>query len=82
MSWIGALPKRVIVGMISEANLNNYEKNPFYFEHFNFSSIQLSSDCFQELLPIKTNFSKNQYMQAYLSLFGASGNTLIFLIFI
>jgi hypothetical protein len=71
---IGQMPKRLIIGLVSAAAVNSsLKKNPYNFRHFNHNHILLSSDSHTNIRPIKSNFDKNIYLQAYLSLFSSSG---------
>lgn len=72
--FIGNMPKRVILGLVSASAFNNGpSKNPFNFQHFNHSYISLSGDSHTQIRPIKSNFDKGQYLQSYLSLYSSSG---------
>lgn len=57
--------------MVKEKDTNNY-KNPFNFQHFNFARMQLSSDIHTNIPAIEADFDKNEYLDAYSSLFNAS----------
>lgn len=72
--FIGAMPKRIILGMVSAAAFNSsIHKNPFFFQSFDHTYIHLSSDSHTHIQPIKSNFAKGLYLQSYLSLFSSSG---------
>lgn len=71
---LGQLPKRVIVGFVSASALNgNYHSNPYSFSHYDHTNVLLTSDSNTHIRPIKSNFSKGLYLQAYLSIFTACG---------
>lgn len=72
--YIGQMPKRVIVGMVSAAAFNSDATlNPFNFKHYNHNYVALSGDAHTQISPIKSDFAKEQYLAAYLSLFTSSG---------
>lgn len=72
--YIGQMPKRLILGMVTSAALNNSPtKNPYNFQHFNHNNVLLTSDSHTHILPIKSDFSKSLYLQAYRSLFESCG---------
>lgn len=72
--YIGQLPKRVIIGMVSSISFNNSPfKNPFNFVHNNHTQVTLSADSNTQVRAIKSDFDKGQYLQAYLSMFTSSG---------
>lgn len=59
--------------MSADAVNGNIHKNPYNFQHFNHSSVIISSDAHNQIQPIKSNFPKKLFLQAYLSLFESSG---------
>ena len=70
---LGLLPKRIFIGFVSLDSANaDIHRNPFHFHHYDHNSIIVSSDIHSKILPIKSNFSKNFYLSAYLSLYSAS----------
>lgn len=72
--FIGQMPKRIIMGMVTSKAFNgSITTNPYNFQSFNHSNILLSTDSDTHIQPIKSNFEKGDYLQAYLSLFTASG---------
>lgn len=71
--FIGTLPKRVIFGLVSEESTTSILYNPFVFEDFGLESVALSSDTHTDIRIIKTDYSKNEYLQAYNSLFSGTG---------
>jgi len=72
------------MGLVSSSSVNSdITKNPYNFAPFNVSHIQLSSDVHTNLRPFKINTAKNEFLEAYLSIFessnikfGDSGNTI------
>jgi len=75
----GQLPKRLILGMVSNEAFNGaYDKadkdqNPFNFQHFDVKKIEVSRDgktfCTR---PFEPNFAKKNYLRSYLSLYEAT----------
>jgi len=66
------LPQRVIVGMVDHLAFNgNFGLNPFNFQHFNLSKIDLSLDSSNIVYPngLDCNFSSDKYLRGYYSLF-------------
>ena len=67
---IGALPERVVIGLIKTTNFQGSKNsNPFAFDHHNVSSINLFIDGIS--LPSKQyslNFSNGQYVRPYFDL--------------
>ena len=72
---LGQLPNRIILALVdNDACSGVYTKNPFFFQHFNaaqvgvyLNGVSLPRD------PIRMDFSKRDYIQAYHSLLSASG---------
>lgn len=69
--YLGILPTRIFVGLTEEDC--GIRKNPYNFQHFNFSSIQLSSDVHTYIPPIVCNFDRGEYLEAYNSLIQTCG---------
>jgi hypothetical protein len=67
----GALPSRIIFGLVdSEAFNGKDSKNPFNFQHFNLSSVQFQVESVDfPYKPFETNYSANNYTEAYFSHF-------------
>ena len=67
----GELPKRIIFGMVDcDAYNGNIKKNPFNFKHNGLTSLEMrngSNNLYGQ--PLKFDFSNNNYMQAYRTLF-------------
>jgi hypothetical protein len=68
----GVLPSRVLIGMVTnKAFIGNNGENPFNFQHFNISSLNLK--CNGALAPykdeLKFDFDKNKYMSGFRTLF-------------
>jgi hypothetical protein len=71
----GQLPQRVIVALVDSSAFNgNLNLNPYNFEHFNCTYMNLVSDGYSHQLPVKTNFDRKQYVSAYNSLFYGTGS--------
>ena len=71
---MGQLPNRVLMDMVDkDAYRGNIAKNPFNFKHFNTSEvgIYLNGEIFGP--PLKLNFTDNQYIDGYRSLFATAG---------
>jgi len=68
-----AVPKEIIVGMVSANGFNgNYKENPFNFQHFNIETLAVYVD--DESIPakpLKMDFKNKKYISAYNTLFGA-----------
>lgn len=71
----GQLPRRVVVGLVSNEAYNGHRtKNPFNFHHYNLNYIALSLDGEQRPnIPLTPNFENELYLDSYLSLFMATG---------
>ena len=73
--WQGEVPTRLVVGMVkSQAYNGDMSLNPFYFQHFNVSSIGFFVD--GEPTPresIKMDVENGQYLQGLISLYRVSG---------
>jgi hypothetical protein len=71
----GQLPKRLIVGIVSNSAFNGANnENPFEFNHYKVSKIEVSRDgktlCTR---PFEPNFDQKNYLRSYLSLYEATG---------
>ena len=73
--FTGQLQSRLVIGCVDNDAFNgNYVKNPFNFKHYALSEISLYLDGnTQPVKPLKPNFAKRQYFQAYMSLFSGTG---------
>jgi hypothetical protein len=73
--FIGALPKRIIMGFVSNAAFNgDTTKNPFNFAHHNVDFVQLYADGQQ--IPsraLQPDFIKGNYVREYHSLYSGTG---------
>ena len=71
----GQLPRRVVLGFVNHDNYNGTTgSNPFEFNHFNLNYLSLYVD--GEPIPsqpFRPNFTSNQYMKSYRSLFEGTG---------
>lgn len=73
--FLGQLPKRIIIGMVRNADMNGaLGTNPFDFKHFNVSKLEVSLDgktihnkAFQP------DFENGECMRSYMSLYQATG---------
>ena len=77
--FLGQVPKRIIVGMVTNAAYNgDYKKNPYNFQHFktNFFSIYVDGEQIPAK-PLQPKYegadNKGKYVMAYHSLFSGSG---------
>lgn len=76
--YLGQLPKRVIVGLVSNSAFNgNYKKNPFNFHHFNMNYFALYMDGEQvpmkALQPVFSPAGQESYVLAYHTLYSGTG---------
>lgn len=72
--YIGSMPKRVFVAMVSTSAFNsNPNLNPFNFKHYDHTHVSLSTDTNTSIRAIKSDFGKNLYLSSYLSLFTSTG---------
>jgi len=74
--FLGQLPKRVIVGFVSNAAfIGNLKKNPFNFQHFNVNFFSLYIDGRQvPSKPLQPDYDGNkQFVHAYHTLFSGTG---------
>ena len=72
----GVIPRRLWVCMVDQdARAVNYKKNPFNFQHYNLSSIQLRvAGKMVPLEAIQANFGANKYKHLYFNLFSQKDN--------
>lgn len=59
--------------MSANAFNGSIHKNPFNFQHYYVTSVIVSSDSHSQVRPIKTDYEKGFFLQAYMSLFESSG---------
>lgn len=73
--YLSQLPKRVIVGMVTNAAFNgSIETNPYKFQHFNHNFISLYVDSVQvPTVPLNPDFTQGSYTRSYDTLFSQSG---------
>ncbi len=73
--YLNHIPHRVVIGCVDTAGYNgSWTKNPFFFHHWDISSIALFKD--GQPVPAKAlepNFDNQMYVRSYQSLFGAIG---------
>ena len=69
----GQLPKRVFIAMVTNAAFNGgYATNPFRFQHFNLSKLDVSCNGHSiHNRPFEPNFEQGLYLKSYLSLYQA-----------
>ena len=69
----GQLPKRVFIAMVTNAAFNGgYATNPFRFQHFNLSKLDVSCNGHSiHNRPFEPNFEEGLYLKSYLSLYQA-----------
>ena len=71
---VGQLPNRVFMAMVdSDACTGSIAKNPFNFKHFNTSQMGIYLNGEMPGLPLELNFTDNQYIDGYRSLFTTAG---------
>lgn len=71
--YMGVLPIRLYMAFVASNSVNgNINTNPYNFEHFNVSHIQLSSDVHNNIRPIKLNIKNKQFLESYMTLFESS----------
>lgn len=75
----GPIPKRLIIGLVDTlAFSGKNNKNPFNFQHFNISEINIAIDGEQlPYQPINFDFEKNQFIQGYYSLVNSNDLSVI-----
>lgn len=71
--FMSQIPKRLMMVMVAENSINNYKKNPYNFQNFNIGSILLSGDSFTNIRRIRTDFEREEFMEAYSSFNDAIG---------
>ena len=71
----GQMPKRIVIGMVTNAAFNgDVKKNPFNFQHFNTNKVDVSIN--GESLgtrPLEPDFENNLYLRSYLSMYQGLG---------
>ena len=68
------LPKHIFIAMVTNAAFNGgYATNPFCFQHFNLSKLDVSCNghCIHNR-PFEPNFRQGLYLKSYLSLYQAA----------
>jgi hypothetical protein len=72
----GQLPKRIVMGMVRNDFMNGTsESNPFDFQHFNLSKLEVSIDGKSiHNKPFQPNFEQGECLLSYMSLFQATGS--------
>ena len=72
----GVIPRRVWIGMVEQAaRTGSYKKNPFNFQHFDMSSIQLKvGGRLVPSEPLEADFENNLYKEMYFHLFSQMDN--------
>ena len=71
----GQLPSRLVIGMVdNDAYNGSYEKNPFNFKNYNLTQIKVFLDGQSQVIrPIEPDYTHNQTITAYISMFSGSG---------
>ena len=71
--FMSRLPKKVIIGMVSNEIYNGKKKeSPYQFSHYNLSNVELSIDGENVCgTPMSLDFTDSKYMRAYHGLFHA-----------
>jgi hypothetical protein len=74
--FLGQLPKRIILGMVRNSDINgNAASNPFDFKHFNLSKLEVSIDGKTTHNKAFTpNFTDGEVARSYMSLYQATGS--------
>jgi len=74
--YTGQLPRRVILAMVTHtAYHGGYPINPFNFQHFNVSEVQLTVAGKQyPPMPLQMDFANNRFMEAFHMLYDAMGS--------
>ena len=69
----GQLPKRLFIGMVTNEGFNgSYATNPFFFQHFDLSKLDVTCDGHSGYgKPFEPKFGADQYLRSYLSLYQA-----------
>ena len=67
------LPKRVFIGLVTNEALNGtLETNPFFFQHFNLSKMDVTCDGHSVYeKPFEPRFGNDQYLRSFLSVYQA-----------
>ena len=69
----GQLPKRVFIGLVTNEAFNGtLETNPFFFQHFNLSKMDVTCDGHSVYgKPFEPRFGNDQYLRSFLSVYQA-----------
>jgi hypothetical protein len=72
---LGQLPRRVIVGLVTNRAFNGSIKhNPFNFQHFDLNHLSLYAGGIQyPNKPLKPDFDNNLYLRSFMTLFEGTG---------
>lgn len=72
----GQLPKRLFIGMVTNKAFNgDLKENPFNFDHFNLSKLEVTADGHDIYgRPFEPDFEHHLYLKSYLSMYQALGN--------
>jgi ribonucleoside-diphosphate reductase beta chain len=74
------LPQRIILGMVDQQGFNgSLLKNPFNFQHFNISEIDVTIDGNNEYRPFQFNFEapNKNFIRGYQTIIGLDDNSMI-----
>src|SRR6267154_1102871 len=71
----GQIPTRLVIGMVDNDSYNGlYDKNPFNFKHYSLTQMKVFLDGQPQFIrPIEANFTTNQTIMGYISLFSGTG---------
>lgn len=72
---LGQIPKRIVIGFVTNESLNgSYKHNPFNYQSFDLNYLCLYVDSKQiPSQPLTPDFSRGAYVEAYQTLFSGSG---------
>jgi hypothetical protein len=72
--FLGQLPTRIIIGFVDSSAFNpNIKKNPYNFEHFNHTYLNVATDAALHVTPLRPNYKMQLYISSYNTLFSATG---------
>lgn len=72
--FLGQIPQRVIVLFVDSVAFNgSTATNPFNFEHFQHTYLNVATDSSQHMTPLKPDYNAQLYISSYNTLFSATG---------
>lgn len=72
--FLGQLPKRIIVGLVSSTAFNGSgTMNPFNFHNYGLTSVNIVSDSYIHTTSYKPDFTKSHYISCYNGLYTSTG---------